>query len=155
MGPLERDPTQPTEVGLLGLLKFILYVTIFLALAGKFVTGSYTWEYETRWLPTLKSLWPVSTLAKLQTDKRQLILLCDRRTNACFPKRFCRSTTAKPGALHILRYGTHALLGSQALTTLHCRSTEMSTTSARARRTSPVDPIASCSSVLLPGRVSN
>ncbi|KAJ7873392.1 cytochrome b5-like heme/steroid binding domain-containing protein [Mycena olivaceomarginata] len=58
VGPLERDPTQPTEVGLLGLLKFILYVTIFLALAGKFVTGSYTWEYETRWLPTLKSLWP-------------------------------------------------------------------------------------------------
>jgi hypothetical protein len=154
VGPLERDPTQPTEVGLLGLLKFILYVTIFFALAGKFVTGSYTWEYETRWLPTLKSLWPVSTSSS-QTDKRRLILLFDRRTNACSPKRFCRSTTARPGALHILRYGTHALLGSQALTTLHCRSTEMSTTSARARRTSPVDPIASCPSVLLPGCISN
>ncbi|KAF7354947.1 Sterol metabolism-related protein [Mycena sanguinolenta] len=58
VGPLERDPTEPREVGILGLLKFILYVTIFIALAGKFVTGSYTWEYETRLMPTLKSLWP-------------------------------------------------------------------------------------------------
>ncbi|KAJ6516302.1 cytochrome b5-like heme/steroid binding domain-containing protein [Mycena sanguinolenta] len=58
VGPLEPDPTQPMEVGILGLLKFIVYVTIFVALAGKFVTGSYTWEYETRLMPTLKSLWP-------------------------------------------------------------------------------------------------
>jgi len=58
VGPLGPDPTQPREVGILGLLKFVLYVTIFFALAGKFVTGSYTWEYKTRWLPTLKSLWP-------------------------------------------------------------------------------------------------
>ncbi|KAJ7672867.1 cytochrome b5 [Mycena rosella] len=57
VGPLERDPTEPREVGVLGLLKFLLYSTIFLALAGKFVTGSYTWEYETRWLQ-LKTLWP-------------------------------------------------------------------------------------------------
>lgn len=47
------------EVGVVGLLKFFLYLTIFLALSGKFVTGSYTWEYETRWLQ-LKTLWPVS-----------------------------------------------------------------------------------------------
>lgn len=59
VGPLERDPTQPTEVGVVGLLKFFLYLTIFIALSGKFITGSYTWEYETRWLPQLKSLWPV------------------------------------------------------------------------------------------------
>ncbi|KAJ6510246.1 cytochrome b5-like heme/steroid binding domain-containing protein [Mycena vitilis] len=58
VGPLPPDPTEPTEVGVLGLLKFILYLTIFLALSGKFITGSYTWEYETRWLPQLKSLWP-------------------------------------------------------------------------------------------------
>ncbi|KAK7061355.1 sterol metabolism-related protein [Favolaschia claudopus] len=58
VGPLPPDPTEATEVGLLGLLKFFLYTTIFIALAGKFVTGSYTWEYETRFLPTLKSLWP-------------------------------------------------------------------------------------------------
>ncbi|KAJ7638445.1 cytochrome b5-like heme/steroid binding domain-containing protein [Roridomyces roridus] len=60
VGPLERDPTAPTEVGLLGLLKFLLYTTIALALAGKFVTGSYTWEYETRLLQ-LKSFIPVGT----------------------------------------------------------------------------------------------
>ncbi|KAJ7477149.1 hypothetical protein B0H11DRAFT_2158246 [Mycena galericulata] len=70
VGPLERDPTEPTEVGLVGLLKFFLYLSIFLALSGKFVTGSYTWEYETRWLQ-LKTLWPTdqrlfseATLAK-------------------------------------------------------------------------------------------
>jgi len=57
VGPLERDPTEPLEVGVVGLLKFFLYLTIFLALSGKFVTGSYTWEYETRWLQ-LKTLWP-------------------------------------------------------------------------------------------------
>ncbi|KAJ7162625.1 cytochrome b5-like heme/steroid binding domain-containing protein [Mycena crocata] len=57
VGPLERDPTEPREVGLLGLLKFFVYATVFLALAGKFITGSYTWEYETR-LVQLKTLWP-------------------------------------------------------------------------------------------------
>jgi len=57
VGPLERDPTEPLEVGVVGLLKFFLYLTIFLALSGKFVTGSYTWEYETRLLQ-LKTLWP-------------------------------------------------------------------------------------------------
>ncbi|KAJ7047776.1 cytochrome b5-like heme/steroid binding domain-containing protein [Mycena alexandri] len=57
VGPLPRDPTQPMEVGVLGLLKFLVYLTVFLALAGKFVTGSYTWEYETRWVQ-LKTFWP-------------------------------------------------------------------------------------------------
>ncbi|KAJ7499338.1 cytochrome b5-like heme/steroid binding domain-containing protein [Mycena latifolia] len=57
VGPLEPDPTQPTEVTLVGFLKFLVYLTIFLALSGKFVTGSYTWEYETRWVQ-LKTLWP-------------------------------------------------------------------------------------------------
>ncbi|KAJ6567286.1 hypothetical protein DFH09DRAFT_1314402 [Mycena vulgaris] len=33
VGPLERDPTEPREVGVVGLLKFILYLTIFLALS--------------------------------------------------------------------------------------------------------------------------
>ncbi|KAJ7179521.1 cytochrome b5-like heme/steroid binding domain-containing protein [Mycena filopes] len=68
VGPLAPDPTQPTEVGLLGLLKFFLYLTIFLALAGKFVTGSYTWEYETRWVQ-LKTLWPVRTDQRLFSEK--------------------------------------------------------------------------------------
>ncbi|KAJ7122851.1 cytochrome b5-like heme/steroid binding domain-containing protein [Mycena epipterygia] len=57
VGPLEPDPTAPKEVGVLGLLKFFFYVLLFGALAGKFVTGSYTWEYETRWMQ-LKTLWP-------------------------------------------------------------------------------------------------
>ncbi|KAJ7725115.1 cytochrome b5 [Mycena metata] len=57
VAPLPRDPTQPTEVGVLGLFKFLVYLTVFLALTGKFITGSYTWEYETRWVQ-LKTFWP-------------------------------------------------------------------------------------------------
>jgi len=57
VGPLEPDPTEPMEVGVLGLLKFLVYLVITLALAGKFITGSYTWEYETRLLQ-LKTFWP-------------------------------------------------------------------------------------------------
>ncbi|TFK43305.1 cytochrome b5 [Crucibulum laeve] len=59
VGPLPRDPTATQEVGLLGLLKFLVYVLIFASLAGKFITGSYTWEYETR-LTQLKTLWPTN-----------------------------------------------------------------------------------------------
>ncbi|KAJ7283370.1 cytochrome b5-like heme/steroid binding domain-containing protein [Mycena rebaudengoi] len=40
-----------------GCLKFLFYATIIGVLAGKFITGSYTWEYENK-LTTLKSLWP-------------------------------------------------------------------------------------------------
>jgi len=83
VGPLERDPTAPTEVGLLGLLKFFVYLAIFLALTGKFVTGSYTWEYETRWLQ-LKTLWPTdqrlfseSTLARFTGDNAPTYLAID------------------------------------------------------------------------------
>ncbi|KAJ7762813.1 cytochrome b5-like heme/steroid binding domain-containing protein [Mycena maculata] len=68
VGPLERDPTEPTEVGLLGLFKFFVYTIIFLALAGKFVTGSYTWEYETRWLQ-LKTLWPANIDQRLFSEE--------------------------------------------------------------------------------------
>lgn len=60
VGPLEPDPTAPKEVGVLGLLKFFVYVLLFGSLAGKFITGSYTWEYEARWMQ-LKTLWPVSS----------------------------------------------------------------------------------------------
>jgi hypothetical protein len=59
VGPAERDPTAQEEVGLLGLLKFIVYLLLFTALAGKFVTGSYTWEYRSKWTQ-LKTYWPVS-----------------------------------------------------------------------------------------------
>lgn len=59
VGPVERDPTAQEEVGLLGLLKFLVYLLLFAALAGKFLTGSFTWEYESRWTQ-LKTYWPVS-----------------------------------------------------------------------------------------------
>jgi len=59
VGPLEPDPTAQKEVGVLGLLKFLLYATIFMSLAGKFFTGSYTWEYESKWTK-LKTFWPTN-----------------------------------------------------------------------------------------------
>jgi len=57
--PLKRDPTAEEEVGLLGLLKFIVVVLVCVTLAGKFFTGSYTWEYRSKWLQ-MKTYWPVS-----------------------------------------------------------------------------------------------
>lgn len=59
VGPPERDPTEQKEIGLLGLLKFLVYMLIFTALAGKFVTGSYTWEYQSKWIQ-IKNLWPAN-----------------------------------------------------------------------------------------------
>ena len=56
VGPLEPDPTEEVEVGCLGLLKFFLYATIFVVLAGKFFTGSYLWELEP---PNLRQFIPV------------------------------------------------------------------------------------------------
>ena len=56
--PPEPDPTAQHEVGLLGLLKFFLYLFLFAALAGKFVTGSYTWDIKTKWLQ-IKNYKPV------------------------------------------------------------------------------------------------
>jgi len=50
VGPEEKDPTAQEEVGLLGLLKFLLIVIVCISLAGKFVTGSYLWEYDGKWV---------------------------------------------------------------------------------------------------------
>lgn len=58
VGPLERDPTAEEEVGILSILKFIVIFLVCVSLAGKFFTGSYTWEYKSRWLQ-LKTYWPV------------------------------------------------------------------------------------------------
>ena len=41
--PAEADPTAQREIGLLGLLKFLIYLTIDFLLAGKFVTGEWDW----------------------------------------------------------------------------------------------------------------
>lgn len=58
VGPEEPDPTAEVEIGLLGLLKFIVYTLLVITLAGKFVTGSFLWNYE-ELLPTLRQLIPV------------------------------------------------------------------------------------------------
>jgi len=59
VGPLERDPTEEEEIGILGLLKFIVIVLVCVTLAGKFFTGSYIWEYKGKWVQ-LKTYWPQS-----------------------------------------------------------------------------------------------
>jgi hypothetical protein len=59
VGPPEPDPTAQKEVGFIGLLKFIIFSILFLALAGKFITGSYTWEYDAKWLQVKKLFQPV------------------------------------------------------------------------------------------------
>lgn len=50
VGPEERDPTAEEEVGLLGFLKFIVYLLLIIVLAGKFFTGSFLWEYDGKWV---------------------------------------------------------------------------------------------------------
>jgi len=57
VGPEERDPTAEEEVGLLGLLKFTVYLLLAIALAGRFFTGSFLWEYDGKWA-RLKTYWP-------------------------------------------------------------------------------------------------
>jgi len=61
VGPLEPDPTAVEEIGVLGLFKFLVIVLLCICLAGKFLTGSYTWDYQSRWLQ-LKTYWPVSPI---------------------------------------------------------------------------------------------
>ncbi|OJA07770.1 hypothetical protein AZE42_02987 [Rhizopogon vesiculosus] len=60
VGPEEEDPTAEQEVGLLGLLKFIVYLLLAVLIAGKFFTGSFLWEYEGKWA-RLKTYWPESS----------------------------------------------------------------------------------------------
>ncbi|KAF9569444.1 cytochrome b5 [Agrocybe pediades] len=65
--PLERDPTAAEEVGVLGLLKFIVILLVCVALAGKFFTGNYTWEHRSKWLQ-VNTYWPISNAT--QTNQR-------------------------------------------------------------------------------------
>jgi len=58
VGPEEEDPTAEQEVGLLGLMKFIVYLILAVLIAGKFFTGDFLWEYEGKWA-RLKTYWPV------------------------------------------------------------------------------------------------
>ncbi|KAG1773824.1 cytochrome b5-like heme/steroid binding domain-containing protein [Suillus occidentalis] len=57
VGPAEVDPTAEQEVGVLGLLKFIVYSLLVIVIAGKFFTGSFLWEYDGKWA-RLKTYWP-------------------------------------------------------------------------------------------------
>lgn len=68
VGRAERDPTEEVEVGLKGVLKFILYFAIFFILAGKFFTGSFLWEYDGKWVQ-LKTYMPVSTMIHIYAIK--------------------------------------------------------------------------------------
>ncbi|EAU84286.1 hypothetical protein CC1G_01282 [Coprinopsis cinerea okayama7 len=73
-GPLEPDPTAVQEVGLGAVLKFLLFALLFTALAGKFVTGSYTWDYDAKWMqlknwmPRNDRLFSVEYLAKFNGE---------------------------------------------------------------------------------------
>ena len=58
VGPEEPDPTAEVEIGLWGLVKFVLSTIIVIMLTGKFVTGSYLWEYDGKWVQA-KTYFPV------------------------------------------------------------------------------------------------
>jgi len=57
VGPLEPDPTAPQDITLKGFLKFIVISLVCIILAGKFFTGSYIWESNSKWLQ-VKTYWP-------------------------------------------------------------------------------------------------
>jgi hypothetical protein len=58
VGPPEQDPTAEPEVGVLGFLKFLVYLLLFIVLTGKFVTGELFWGYDGKWVH-LNTYWPV------------------------------------------------------------------------------------------------
>jgi hypothetical protein len=58
VGPEEPDPTYEPEIGVLGLLKFLVYLLLFIVFTSKFVTGDYFWGYNGKWVQ-LKTYWPV------------------------------------------------------------------------------------------------
>ena len=58
VGPEELDPTAEVEVGLWGLVKFLLSTIVIVMLTGKFVTGSYLWDYDGKWVQA-KTYFPV------------------------------------------------------------------------------------------------
>ena len=78
VGPLESDPTAVQEVGLLGLLKFVLYTVLVFSLAGKFITGSFVWGHESKWLQ-LKTYLPVQSKS-IQSENRGFDAF-DRKTS--------------------------------------------------------------------------
>jgi hypothetical protein len=73
VGPEEPDPTGATEIGLLSIVKFLVYTVLCIALTGKYITGSYTWEWESKWLQ-LKTYLPVRSFDRSVFIKSNLFL---------------------------------------------------------------------------------
>jgi hypothetical protein len=97
VGPLERDPTGEEEIGILGILKFIVIVLVCVTLAGKFFTGSYAWGYKGKWLQ-FKTYWPVSyeliNFSFSGLHNASFFFLCLlSKINVYSPKGILRSTT--------------------------------------------------------------
>lgn len=57
--PAEPDPTAEKEIGILGLLKFLMWVALAVLLAGKFVTGEWMWGRGDGAWASVRKLWPV------------------------------------------------------------------------------------------------
>lgn len=78
VGPAERDPTAEVEVGLWGIIKFILTTVFIIALAGKFVTGSWMWEKELGKWGKVSTYWP----ANQELYSESLLAMFDGRNEA-------------------------------------------------------------------------
>lgn len=95
-GPAEPDPTEEQEVGCVGLTKLLLVLLLLAALAGKFFTGSFTWEYGA----SLKQFWPVRHRASGILSSRSgwadgaRVRVC-RRTTRCTRRRCWPSSTGR------------------------------------------------------------
>ena len=58
VGPAENEDLEE-EIGLWGLIKFLVFVVAGIMLAGHFITGDYLWDYQGKYRQ-LKTFWPVS-----------------------------------------------------------------------------------------------
>ena len=101
VGKLGPDPTAEYEVGLVGFLKFLVFLLLLFLLAGKFFTGSYLWEYESKWTQ-LKTYWPVRRRGQASHSGRRRIL-----ADTCFIICFVQDKSApvfRRHAGHIRRH---------------------------------------------------
>jgi hypothetical protein len=71
VGRAERDPTEQVEIGLWGLVKFLLITFAIITLTGKYITGDYFWEADlAKWgqlstyIPAQQRLFSERVLAK-------------------------------------------------------------------------------------------
>ena len=65
VGSEEPDPTHEPEIGVLGIMKFLVYVLLFIICTGKFVTGDWMWGYDSKWL-RVKTYFPVRLRRELR-----------------------------------------------------------------------------------------